>query len=284
MQRSAAAKTPGMGGWGVWRWGELRAALGATEVRRRVAAGLLTRVAYGWYAAPSADPVVVTAVRLGGHLGCLSACRLHGLWVPPESRVHVSFNRRVPMALPAGVAAHADREIGHEPAVRPLQACLEEVVRHHSTETALIVLDSALNRRLITESEVLHLVARCPAPKAAVVRYLDRRAESGSETRVRYFFQRRRVPVEPQVQVPGVGRVDLRIGRCLMVECDSREHHTAPENYQRDRLRDLVLVADGRRVVRLTYEQVFFQWPVTQQFLSRLVQLRLHRSLPFSAR
>lgn len=273
-----------MNQWGVWRWGELQGVLGATEVRRRVAAGLLTRVAYGWYALPSADPEVVTAVRLGGHLGCLSGCRAHGLWVPPDPCVHVSFNRRAPAGLPEGVAAHADREIGREPAVRSLGACLEEVLRHHSTETALIVLDSALNRRLIAESEVVHLVSRCPAPRATVLRYLDRRAESGSETRVRYFFQRRRVPVEPQVHVPGVGRVDLRVGRCLMVECDSREHHTGVENYQRDRLRDLALVADGRRVVRLTYEQVFFQWPTTQQFLSRLVRLRLHRSLPLSAR
>ena len=249
-----------------------------------MAAGLLTRVCYAWYAGPSADPEVVAAVRLGGRLGCLSGCRVHGLWVPPGHGLHVTFNRSAPVGLPATVAVHADREIGHEPAVRPLLACLEEVVRHHSTETALIVLDSALNRRLTTESEVAQVVAGCPAPKAAVLRYLDRRSESGSETRVRYFFQRRRVPVEPQVQVPGVGRVDLRIGRCLMLECDSREHHTARENYQRDRLRDLLLVADGRRVVRLTYEQVFFQWPMTQQFLSRLVQLRLHRSLPLSAR
>lgn len=269
---------------GVWRWGDLKPALGESELRRRVALGALTRVGHGWYATASANPDVVSAVRLGGHLGCLSGCRVHGLWVPPDPVLHVSFNRHLPAFLPGGACGHVDREIGHEPALRPLLACLEEVVRHHSTETALIVLDSALNSGLVTEADVVALVSACPLARHSVLRYVDRRADSGTETRVRYFYQRRRVPVEPQALVPGVGWVDLLVGRSLMIECDSREHHTGIENYQRDRARDLRLVADGRRVVRLTYEQVFHQWPTTQLYLSHLVRVRLHRRPPLSAR
>lgn len=272
-----------MNGTGVWRRAELIGRLGGPGLREAVRVGSVARIRHGWYARPTAHPDVVTAVRAGGHLGCLSGCRFYGLWVPPDPQVHVTFNRQVPESLPTDVAAHHDREIGREPAVRSLISCLEEVVRHHSTETALIVLDSALNLGLIAESDVVALVTHCPIPKHRVLRYIDGRAQSGTETRVRYYFQRRRVPVEAQVQVPGVGWIDLQVGRSLMIECDSRAHHTGVENYQRDRRRDLILTVDGRRVLRLSYEQVFLEWPATRRMLSRLVQARMHRRPPLSA-
>lgn len=269
---------------GVWRRSELVTRLGRDGLRRQVEAGRLLHIAHGWYSSPTADQRVVTAIRTGGRLGCLSACAHYGLWVPPVPGTHVTFNRRAPAALPPGIVAHHDREIGQEPAVRPLLACLVEVVLHHDTETALIVLDSALNRGILTEHDVVGLVATCPKPRQRVLRYVDGRADSGTETRVRYFFQRRGVAVEPQAYVPGVGRIDLRVGRSLMIECDSREHHTGEANYRRDRARDLALALDANRVLRLTYEQVFHQWPSTSSALTRLVRARLHRPLPISAR
>ncbi|HEY9314515.1 MAG TPA: type IV toxin-antitoxin system AbiEi family antitoxin domain-containing protein, partial [Williamsia sp.] len=53
------------------------------DVRKRVREGSLIRLRPGWYATPSADAAVVEAVRKGGALGCVSALRRHGLWVPP---------------------------------------------------------------------------------------------------------------------------------------------------------------------------------------------------------
>lgn len=269
---------------GVWSWSELVAEIGRVALRRQVAAGRLVRVGHGWYAAPTAAQAVISAVRLGGHLGCLSGCAVHGLWVPPEPGLHVTFNRRVPAVLPPLTVGHHARELGCEAAVRPLLECLAEVVRHHDIETALIVLDSALNQRLVTEAEAVHLVRSCPRATHRVLRYVEGRADSGTETRVRYLFQRRGIPVEPQVRVRGVGRVDLLVGRSLMIECDSRQHHTGEENYSRDRARDLVLVQDGNRVVRLTFQQVFHQWPQTSAALIRLTRAGLHRPLPLSAK
>lgn len=269
---------------GVWRRSELVAELGEHRVRKLVTAGRLIHVGYGWYASPVAKQKAVSAVRVGGRLGCLSGCEQHELWVPPHEGLHVDFNRQVPAVLPPGIVGHRDRDIGRRSAVRPLLDCLRQVVRHHDTETALIILDSAINRGLLTEPDVRQLVAECPKPTHRVLRYLDGRADSGTETRVRYFFQRRRVPVEPQASVPGVGWVDLRVGQSLMIECDSRAHHTGEENYARDHRRNLVLVSDDNTVLRLTFEQVFYQWPRTQAFLTRMIQARLHRRRPLSAK
>ena len=69
-----------------------------------------------------------------------------------------------------------------------------------------------------------------------------------------------------------------------MIECDSRAHHTGEENYARDHGRNLVLVSDDNTVLRLTFEQVFYQWPRTQAFLTRMIQARLHRRRPLSAK
>lgn len=269
---------------GVWRWSELAAEIGRDGPRKQVAAGAMRRVARGWYATPTADHQAVRAVQLGGRLSCLSACAAHGLWMPPNRDLHVTFNRRVPGSLPPGIIGHYDRELGSEPAVRPLLSALTEVVRHHDTETALIVLDSAINQGILTDADVISLVGKCPKSKQRVLRYLDGRADSGTETRVRYFFQRRGVTVEPQVYIPTVGRIDLRVGRSLLIECDSWAHHTGEANYHKDRSRDLILIPDANRVLRLTFEQVFYQWPSTQQALIRLVRARLHRPLPLSAR
>lgn len=269
---------------GVWSWSEAVAGLGRDGLRRQVEAGRLLKVGHGWYASPTADKDVVAAVRLGGHLGCLSACVVHGFWVPPHPDLHVTFNRQAPAVIPPRVVGHHDREIGREPAVRPMIESLIEVVKHHDTETALIVLDSALNRGLLTEADVAELVAGCPRSKHRVLHFLDGKADSGTETRVRYFFQRRHVPVKSQVHVAGVGWVDLLVGRSLMIECDSHAHHTGEENYRRDRDRDLMLIQDANRVLRLTFEQVFYSWPQTSRALARLVKARLHRPPPLSAR
>lgn len=269
---------------GVWRWSELAAEYGRDGPRRLTASGALRRVRHGWYADPAADARALRAVQLGGRLGCVSACAAHGLWVPPGHDLHVTFNRRTPDLLPPGIIGHHDRELGSEPAIRPLFSALTEVVRHHDTETALIVLDSAINRGVLTLADVVSLVNECPKPKRRVLRYLDGRADSGTETRIRYFFQRRGVTVESQVQVPSVGRVDLRVGRSLLIECDSWAHHTGEQNYHRDRGRDLILIQDANRVLRLTFEQVFHQWPATSRALVHLVRARLHRPLPLSAR
>lgn len=101
-------------------------------------------------------------------------------------------------------------------------------------------------------------------------------AESGTETKVRLFFQLRSVPVRAQVQIPGVGRVDLLVGRRWIVECDSRAHHTGEEQYEKDRRRDISAVERGYFTTRLTHGMVFRRWEKTTQRLRAVIRSGQH--------
>lgn len=68
--------------------------------------------------------------------------------------------------------------------------------------------------------------------------------------------------------------MDFVLGRVVVLEVDSRAHHTGEDNYQRDRWRDLRLLALGYVVVRVTWEQVTYHWEEVEGLI--LATLKLH--------
>lgn len=82
--------------------------------------------------------------------------------------------------------------------------------------------------------------------------------------------------VRAQVEIPGVGRVDLLIGRRLVIECDSRAHHTGEAAYESDRTRDRKLVRMGYLVIRLTYQQKLNDWPNVEADILALIRRDEH--------
>lgn len=262
---------------GILTYDQLRAE-GYTRARIR---GLLAerravRVARGWYALEGADPRVVRALALDGKLGCLSGCALHGVWTPYDPDLHVVFPERPPGVAP-GIRVHTG---GRTPGpVWPLPDCLDQVIAHHDPETALIVLESAIHLRRITEEEAAALLGRHGRSARRLVKHLDA-AESGSETRVRYFLRRRRVGVSSQVWVTPHDRVDLRVGKSLVLECDSAAHHSSQSSYEADRERDTRLRALGYDVWRLSYRQIWMQWEATQLDLLHEIARRRHANPP----
>lgn len=248
-----------------------------SELRQAVKAGGLVRVSRGWYATAQAAPTVTSAIRAGGRLTCISAAAAHGLWVPEHDRPHLAFRRAVPPV--PDVVAHTVRRWSHTSAVAPLDDALRLVVDRHDAELALILLESALNHRLIGLAEAERLAERGCRSKQRILRFLEPTAEAGTETRTRVFLQQHRLPVIAQVQIDGVGRVDLLIGASLVVELDSWAHHSAPRHYAKDRERDLQLTLRGYRVVRLTYHQVMFDWERTSRALLRIARAHADRPL-----
>jgi very-short-patch-repair endonuclease len=252
-------------------------------IREAIGRGSIRRLSRGWYDAGGCSADELTALASGGRLGCLTGLRDHGVWVPPTTHPHVITPRwqdpavnGVHHPLPRGAqwARNAPRY--------DVVECLRQVLRHHDVETSLIVLESACNLLLVSERTVAELVADCPKPVAEQLARFDGRAESGSETRVRQFLVRRGYLVRPQVRIPGVGRVDLLVGESLIVECDSHAHHTGETHYRADRSRDLHAAAQGYRVVRLTWEQVFLTWTDTQALLLQHLRTRRYRRPPLA--
>lgn len=255
------------------------------ELEAAVRSGALTRVTRGWYAAPDADPEVMRAVRLNARLTCLSACASHGLWVPlgSDRELHVAVRQGTPPITSPGVVGHRlpYPHWGTDEPIMPLEVCLDHVLRHHSVETALMVLESAVDRGHISEVETRRLIERqSVAKRSRGLQFFDPRSGSGTETRVRLWFQRRGWTVVSQPTIGGVGRVDLLVGRSLIVELDSREWHWAEKSYEDDHRRDVVAFSLGFSRVRLTWKQVFLTWDETCRYLRAGMAIGRHRLQP----
>ncbi|EGD55706.1 DUF559 domain-containing protein [Gordonia neofelifaecis] len=262
---------------GVFRWGQLRERATRAEIDRAVADGALIRLRRDWYATTAANPQVVRAVAAGGVLTCASALELHGVWVPPTDRLHIRGNDATARLQPGWC-----RQIGRQPpeagAVDDLETSLRHAAKCLSEEQFVVVCDSALNRRLCTASELERLFI---APHLArLLERCDGKSESGTETMTRLRLRRPNLVIRTQVPLP-FGRVDLLIGRSLIVEVDGYEYHADPAAFERDRLRDLRAKALGYNVVRLSFRQVVHQWDVVGPLLEAMIARGDHlRPLP----
>lgn len=212
-------------------------------------------------------------------IGCLTACSLYGIWVPRQDKLHACIG--VGDKRPSGedMYFHRIAQRGAVPLSMPDEA-LEEVARFHHAETGLIVAESALQKGIISYESVLALMSTLPKGKQRIWRHFDFGAQSGSETRVRLYLQRKRVKVESQVQIQGVGRVDLLVGNSLIIECDSQSYHSSAEAGHRDRTRDIAAHLLGYRVVRLSYWQIWREWETTSGLLDRIIASGRHLAKP----
>lgn len=245
---------------------------------RLVRQGRLVPAARGWFAA-EADRSALSAIRAGVRLTCVSAARFHGLWTPVVPGTHV-YGRRgsvPPGFLRHGPFLHAWPEPGP---VASLPLCLEHAARCLTAELAATMVESALTRGLISAAEVDGFTDRLPTRTRDRLLPVSGRSESGSETRVARWLRRRRVPFTQQVQIRGVGRVDFLVGRSWIIEVDSRAHHTAVADYERDRRRDMAARIRGYSVTRLSFTQVWDTWPATRADLAALVLTRRHLQPP----
>ena len=76
------------------------------------------------------------------------------------------------------------------------------------------------------------------------------------ESILRQLLESRGHRVEQQLQVSGVGRVDMRIDGMLLVEVDGFAFHRDRDAFERDRARDTALALRGMRWLRVPARQV----------------------------
>lgn len=259
----------------------VRAGADKRSVQRAVGRGELKRVRRGWYALAGADGDVVRAVRVGGRLACISACRKYGIWTPADARAHVGVtahsnnhkapddSRRVRTAVDGVVLHWSCREtaLGARAKVPSVLTALSEAVRCQSEEVSFAMVESALHRGLLSEvtrSELYWMVPlRC---RSLVARAGD---ASGSGTESIFAFRAAALGIlfQQQVEVSGVGRVDFVIGDRLIVEIDSEEHHGSAAQRRRDLARDAVAASLGFITLRFDYWQVMDDWETVEAAL-----------------
>ncbi|MGA1835531.1 hypothetical protein VD659_01240 [Herbiconiux sp. 11R-BC] len=139
-----------------------------------------------------------------------------------------------------------------------------EALRHSLTrssrEESVILSDSCLHHKLLDLPAVTEVFEGAPRRCREWIGLVDGRAQSGGESAARIRLTDAGIPFEPQVEIPGVGFVDGRIGRRTLIEFDGREHHDDEASFETDHERTLVSLVWGRPTVRLTSLQVFTQW------------------------
>jgi very-short-patch-repair endonuclease len=241
-------------------------------VEAAVRAGRLRPVIRGWYATAGAHPDVVRALQLGGRAGCVSSLAAAGAWRPPDPRLHVAMSpsasgRRLEGAAPDELAVHwhgAGDVIGSAFPASPPEAGIRHLVSCQPSWFTVAVLDSLIQRRMMSENRLRSVLASTSAPAAALAEYVDGRSESGIESIARYRLALCGVRAEPQVVLPGIGRVDLLIDDWLVVELDGREFHAQEAAFAKDRRRANSLYRDGKLVLQFDYASVVHDWATVQ--------------------
>lgn len=231
-----------------------------TAVRR----GAVLRPRGGAYLHPDTAQDVVDAVRVGGRLACVSELARLGVYVRDHSALHVHLDRSASRLrdLPRDARRHW----------RPLHRCphpgdatvdvfdaVIQAIGCQDPDDAVATIDSALHLGLLREDELDELFRQVDAGKRQLRDLVDGRSEAGTETLVRLMLRAFKVTVELQVVFVGVGRVDLVVDGWLVIECDSRAHHSDWESQRRDRRRDQALAALGYCVYRPIAEDILYR-------------------------
>lgn len=230
---------------------------------------------------------------MGGSLSCTSVLRRQGVWVPPQVKtLHVRGNEKAHRAHPRRYCSQFTPPGPVTVAVDDIDVALRHALRCLDAEGIVVVCDSILNRtlrfdagllvpdmgsRLLTPTEVESCFTGAPIRVCRLLDRIDARAQSGTETMVRLRLRAKGVHVNVQVKIDGIGHVDLVVGNRLIIEVDGRAYHENPYSYAEDRRRDRVATKHNLLRMRLTYEDVIYNWAEAEADIMFAVREGHHR-------
>lgn len=261
---------------GIAHVGRIRSdGLSQDAIERATRRGVVLRLRRGWYALPEGDEKARRLVSLGARLGCVSALAACGVWTVATSTRHVEVPRgtRIPRA---GLTVHWCDTRGALPFETDPVTALGRAMRCLPRDEAVVALDSALNRGLLSESTARWLAAGSRRAER-VVAACDPAAESGLESLARLRLRSRGIQVRSQVPIHDVGRVDLLLGDRLVLELDGEMWHSSPASVRRDRQRDRKLAVEGYLVLRFGYDDLMHRWAEAEEQILALIRARRHR-------
>lgn len=242
----------------LYRLGVSYSRLRAAERERTVA-----RTARGLWSLPDCSPPVLARSALGTRgraaLSCGSAAAEHGLVVlAPDPRPHVVTGPSTSRTWP-GTVVHR-RADPPSSARLSLVETLVSLARCAPLQVAVPAVDQVLADGRASMSTLRAASETGGARWCRVLDLADRRAGSAMESCARVHlvlaFAPLGVVVETQVDLRGVGRVDLLVDGWLVVETDGFAFHADRASYREDRRRNAALSRSGYVWLRSTYEDV----------------------------
>lgn len=241
--------------YGVISTGALAAnGFGRTKVAAAERSGVLQRAGRGYYRMEEAPASLVAAASLGSSLTCVSAAALSGWWVlnAPEE-LHVRADK--PVHGP-GIQLHRGKRSAARLVCSP-SAIVLDAFRCLPKLDALVIAESAVARNAVSKSALISAFGRPQDWRIrALLEGMSRKTASPLEVCARYNLLASGLPVQREVTVAGVGRVDFLVGDRLIVEIDGYEFHSGRAEYRNDRDRWNRATARGFITLRITAEMI----------------------------
>lgn len=242
------------------------AGISSFQLNAALANGTIARVARGVYAIPGADPQLVAIRSLPAEPACVSAAHFGGLWVlevPKQPHVALPHSRSYP-----GFVCHrsAAPPTLLDTVVQGLR-CLPELEGLALAESAVVLKGlplSALRQRLSGRSD---------ARERRIAAEIVPQSQSVIECMARFLLRRAGFHVESQVNIPGMGHLDLMVDGRLGVETDGAGFHMDRASFEEDRRRWNVTVRLGVPTLVVTYPLLKYR---PQEFIA-MVREALNR-------
>ena len=217
------------------------------QLKSALASGAVSRVARGVYAVPDANAQLIAIRSLPAEPACVTAAQYRGLWIlepPPQPHIAVPHSRHYP-----GFVCHRSSAPPTllDTVVQSLR-CLPEL-------DGLVIAESAVVVKGVTLAELRQrLTGRNDARERRTVSRIVPQSQSIIECMARYWLRRAGFHVESQVNIPGMGHLDLMVDGRLGIETDGASFHMDRTSFEEDRRRWNVTTRLGIPTLVVSYQ------------------------------
>ncbi|MHA7292769.1 AbiEi antitoxin N-terminal domain-containing protein [Arthrobacter sp. HLT1-21] len=219
----------------------------AHQLSAALAAGRLAKPCRGVYCLPNANQSLLTALRAGADLACISAAKHRGLWIlRPPALIHVSVDHG--NGLDGGFRVHRSAK-----PLTVLDICVQ-CMRCLPELDALCIVESAVMLDAVSIPALRQRAAgRRDVSLRRLIDQIDPFSQSILETVAKYHLRRAGYSFQSQVYIKGVGRIDLVVEKVLGVEADGRRFHSGSADFEEDRRRGNLLMIGRVPILHASY-------------------------------
>ena len=242
-----------------------------------VTTGRLERLRIGVYATPGCCAAMRDVGRHGGSPACVTAAVHLGIWIlADDGRPHVWLRDGDRSAHGRGCRCVAHWDRGDASRVPDTARVLRQLLACFGVEAFFVALESALRQRLVDDAGLAWLHGTTNDEVREALRLARDDADSGLESLFRWRLRSLDIGIRTQVEVPGVGRVDVLVGDRLLVELDGRVNHDGASLRHKDLRRDAYAAEWGYVTLRFDYAMVMHDWALVEAAVRGAIAAGLH--------